>query len=768
MTETLKTDVNLHTIDQQPDDQPRPTCRARVIQAMLIFMGLMLFVAGIRYEIWVLAAFAILAFVMSRLFVRKSGPPIPEDSRQLRQIAFAAQIVAALSLAYVAQVWVVLLITAIILMVGHGAAYRYRAKRPRWLQGIAFVALHAAFFWMIIGMVNNQPYPQAQVAMLGMAAVSAVQFTRMNLISGMSMGLLNLYVAASLSRDLSFLVFLGSYLALMLLFLWQADTEDGLRDNPVVLRPIRAGAAGGTSTLVRRLRSWVLRFGIALPVAASLIFVFTPRFAGHPIIPPVTFNAPVRSGPNAQIINPALPLVQVQGWTDSVGDYYYGFDTRLDLAYRGGLSDTIMMYVRSPAWSYWRSHAYDTYDGRTWTQASNEVEIIERFGQSIELNDGNWFQDDYFVQTFQIVQPMPNLVFTGGQPMELYMAVDSVAVDSTDGIRVGQSLDPGMIYSVASLRQAFDPDALRAASTDYPDEVGPEYLQIPEIVTDRTRQLAHDLTRGLTNNYDRVIAIRDHLLVTYPYDFFPPPQAPNTDAIDQFLFVDQRGVCEHYVSAMVIMLRELGIPARLVAGFGSGTFNQFTNFYEVRANDAHAWVEVYFPEFGWVPFDPTPGWEGDPQTGPVSRWVFSGALGGLNLALPLGDILSAGAAVFGGIGGLIGFILVIGAVVALIYALWRWRHRLPTFQRRSTYHTDASRRRIFAAYRRAQRQLRSRRADGQTVQEHAEIAPTLQSLADLEDIAAYRPEPPDVNHVDQARSWRPDNPADRDQPAPFR
>src|SRR5262249_14242903 len=164
----------------------------------------------------------------------------------------------------------------------------------------------------------------------------------------------------------------------------------------------------------------------------------------------------------------------------------------------------------------------------------------------------------------------------------------------------------------------------------------------PTTVTQRTHDLAVQITAPVSTEYDKGVAVRDYLLKTYPYDYFPPAQPPNTDAGDQFLFVYKRGVCEHFVSAMVVILRRGGIRARLVAGFGSGTYNAFTNYYEVRANDAHAWVEVYFPRYGWVPFDPTPGWTGDPQTGTVARWVFSGALGELNLPpLPLGEIAGA-------------------------------------------------------------------------------------------------------------------------------
>src|SRR5690606_6807595 len=99
--------------------------------------------------------------------------------------------------------------------------------------------------------------------------------------------------------------------------------------------------------------------------------------------------------------------------------------------------------------------------------------------------------------------------------------------------------------------------------------------------------------------------------------------------------------------AMVVMLREIGIPARFVVGYGSGTYNPFTGYYEVRANNAHSWVEVYFADFGWIPFEPTPGWEGNLETGTVQRWVFSDLLAGADLPqIPLGKIAETGATAF--------------------------------------------------------------------------------------------------------------------------
>jgi len=726
---------------------------ARRIVIWLVFGGLalVLFAVALQFDLWVLGAFGLLSLFLARQLTHPRRNLLPEESIRLRIYAYSVQAAGVLALAYTTQLWFVAVVSLALLAVGHAFAYRYRAKPPLLMRIGAFVLLHLAFGWMLFGMFNGQPYPQAQVAMLAMAAVGFELFNRFNLASGMGIGLINLYVAATLSRDVGFGLFLAVFVGFMLAFLWQADGEDGLKRNRVILRPVTPASADQ-----RRLPRPNLRFVTTIVLVAPLVFLITPHFAGHPIIPPVSIQAPIRSGTSAEIVNPALPLVQVQGRSDGTSEYYPGFSTNLDLSYRGGLSDTLMMYVRSPAWSYWRSHGYDHYDGRTWTQNDLGLITLERQGSTFRVaGERVWFGRDYFVQTFHIAQPMPNLIFVGGEPIDLYIGAESIVLDNMGGIRVGESLSPGTVYSVLSLPQEFDVETLRAAPAPRSRDRLERFLQVPDTVTERTRALARELTAGLPTNYDKVVALRDYLMATYPYDYYPPPQAPNTDAVDQFLFVDQTGVCEHYVSALVIMLRTLGIPARLAAGYGSGTYNAFTGYYEVRANDAHAWAEVYFEGSGWVPFDPTPGWDGDPQTGPVQRWVFSGLFEGVDLpSIPMGQIAQAGGAVMSAVAPLLVLVgLAVGVV--LLARLLRRRFGWGTAQAaRYAVLRDPARRQIFAIYKRAQQQAGSRRASTQTVREHAQTAPELANLAELVEIAAYRPQPPEQSLVERARAWR--------------
>jgi len=141
----------------------------------------------------------------------------------------------------------------------------------------------------------------------------------------------------------------------------------------------------------------------------------------------------------------------------------------------------------------------------------------------------------------------------------------------------------------------------------YPDYIKAKYLQLPSTLPQRVKDLAHKLLDNIPNPYDRAEALETYLR-SPPFQYSPQVKAtpPGRDPVDYFLFDLKQDFCEYFASAMVIMLREEGIPARLVEGFTTGTYDAASGEYVVREQDAHAWVEVYFPQYGWIEFEPTP------------------------------------------------------------------------------------------------------------------------------------------------------------------
>jgi hypothetical protein len=148
------------------------------------------------------------------------------------------------------------------------------------------------------------------------------------------------------------------------------------------------------------------------------------------------------------------------------------------------------------------------------------------------------------------------------------------------------------------------PQLLREAPAEYPEAVRGTYLQLPPLDA-RIPELALRITEQAKTPYDKAAAIESYLRTQYRYTLELSGR-PGEDALGRFLFTTRAGHCEYFASAMTVMLRELGVPARLVNGFLPGEYNDVGRDYIVRASDAHSWVEVFFPGYGWLTFDPTP------------------------------------------------------------------------------------------------------------------------------------------------------------------
>jgi transglutaminase-like putative cysteine protease len=157
------------------------------------------------------------------------------------------------------------------------------------------------------------------------------------------------------------------------------------------------------------------------------------------------------------------------------------------------------------------------------------------------------------------------------------------------------------------------PSQLRAVGHEYPGQLAKTYLQLPPLDS-RIAQLAAQITASSGNNYDKAAALERYLRTHYGYTLQLSPSTPR-DPLANFLFERKEGHCEYFSSAMAVMLRTLGIPSRVVTGFRGAEFNDVTGNYVVRAKNAHAWVEAYFPGYGWQTFDPTPQGSVEPPQG---------------------------------------------------------------------------------------------------------------------------------------------------------
>lgn len=362
----------------------------------------------------------------------------------------------------------------------------------------------------------------------------------------------------------------------------------------------------------------VLGVVILVAVLGTVAFLVLPPAGGARAL---TFPSwlprlvPLPSSPGS-LSNPSLgsesPNVaergQAQGGRASFG--YFGFSDRLDTGIRGRPDSTLVMRVRASRPDYWRGQSFATFDGRTWKVSGDRPRPVGGplpMSLPAAMGEEDRERGTEFVQTFYVERPGPNLLFAAPTPSELYFPDNRVFVLPDGTMRSGVALDAGAAYTVVSRRLPVSGALLRAADADArppPAAVADTYGG-PLPTTERVRRLAADVTADAPTTYDKVRALERWMAANTRYTLDIPPLPRGADASDQFLFVDRQGFCEQIGTSLVVMLRSLGIPARLVAGYVSGERNPFTGLYEVRARDAHAWAEVYFPGVGWQGFDPT-------------------------------------------------------------------------------------------------------------------------------------------------------------------
>jgi hypothetical protein len=205
---------------------------------------------------------------------------------------------------------------------------------------------------------------------------------------------------------------------------------------------------------------------------------------------------------------------------------------------------------------------------------------------------------------------------------------------SVDDVQLGQDIVNGTTVQSTSLVSTATATQLENAGTDYPSWTSP-YTETKDdgshsIAT--ITNLAKQWTSGQTNPFDEATTIQNHLRnpAFFQYTLSPPAVPQSTWPVVYFLTVSHRGYCQYFASAMGTMLRTLGIPTRLVSGYGPGTTRaqsgrQGQREQTVSTSDAHSWVEAYFPGYGWIPFEPTPpSAQGDYETPPRGTQAVSG------------------------------------------------------------------------------------------------------------------------------------------------
>ena len=543
----------------------------------------------------------------------------PEDSIALRAAILGAVATGVIALAVEQAISVTTAGGVLILLpFAYWISYARRAK-PNWQIKLAVTIGAVIGLIRFLGQVRGVTsldevrFPLADIFLWIQVLHSFDLPQRKDLNFSLGSSLALMAVAGSVSQDSGFALFLAVYFVFVVAALtlgYRSEISSG------AVKWMRPRSARGRA---RRPAREIAQGAAATVLAGALLFLVLPQPSGvRSFALPFNLGSGLGSSANGGIANPGFAGDSAGSRSNAAN--YYAFGDRMDLRVRGDLSDELVMRVRASAPALWRGGVFDEYDGIGWSGDDSDPVPLGGGGEPPYLYPPEFRSlgpRQEITETFYIETEQPSLIFSGGQPDEVYYD-GGVAIDQLGTLRTASTLTEGTVYSVVSSRGAATPNELRALPAAPAPDTLERYLQLPEI-PDRVADLARRITAGTTNELDAVKAIESYLRRNYRYSLDSPVPPPGRDAVDYFLFEDHVGFCEQFASATAVLLRSLGYPARVVVGYTTGSRNAFTGYYEVHGTDAHAWVEVWFPSFGWYEFDPT--FAVPPATGDVAQLV---------------------------------------------------------------------------------------------------------------------------------------------------
>ena len=257
--------------------------------------------------------------------------------------------------------------------------------------------------------------------------------------------------------------------------------------------------------------------------------------------------------------------------------------------------------VQADRQAYWRLQALDEYTGRYWRPGDPRGEraapvVADRSLLPRPPGDG-----PTLTQHIRVTRLGGRYLPAAQTPVEI----------ATTGLELRHDLDRGSLIVPASLTGAFEYDVVSELFSPSPEDldrdfdfssVDPRYLSLPADTPDAILDKTLEITEGAQTPYRRALAIQNFLR-NFTYDLEAPPGHGSDDLLN--FLQTRRGYCEQFAGTMAVMLRALGYPARVAIGFTPGTPDD-EGVFHVTTDEAHAWVEMFFPTYGWLPFEPTP------------------------------------------------------------------------------------------------------------------------------------------------------------------
>jgi transglutaminase-like putative cysteine protease len=280
------------------------------------------------------------------------------------------------------------------------------------------------------------------------------------------------------------------------------------------------------------------------------------------------------------------------------------------LAPRGSfdLGTTPVLQVRANGSLYLRATTADRYAGQAITSSETSA---TQFDANTDLLPADQIPNGRGLLQAQIklLASRTSVAFAPDAPLRFSQStqVDTRGTpDDLATVRLDAPLQQNQEYTVVAAISTATVQELRSAGEEYPNWVRQRYLQLPvRTVPRRVIELAHTATSGATSAHDKAAALETYLRDNFTYSTHVGNVPPDRDWIDYFLFETKQGYCDYFATAMVVLLRAEGVPARVASGFAPGEFDPVSGISTVRENHAHTWVEAYFPRYGWVTFEPS-------------------------------------------------------------------------------------------------------------------------------------------------------------------
>ncbi|MEP0881723.1 DUF3488 and DUF4129 domain-containing transglutaminase family protein [Trichocoleus sp. ST-U3] len=567
--------------------------------------------------------------VFNQFRQRLAAMPMPEteESILLRVLVQALVVVGIIATDVAAEtqisLWAVPLSIA-------GATWSWYRRRDRnvpvkFLLAIGMLVALAVFLRNLFGQLNDTRLVLAELLIHLQVLHSFDLPRRKDLGYSMVIGLILLGVAGTVSQTFAFapilLLFLGIGLPVLVL---DYRSRLGLEHLKMKNEKLKKG-----NSPIFNWKFFSINF-LAIVGLGLTIFALMPRFPSYqlqtfPVSAPSNLAQKDFPSNNRGIVNPGKQGKGGSGGGSNqdtgpgnVDDtFYYGFNSKINQNLRGGMKPKVLMRVRSQSEGFWRVLGFDRYTGQGWEiSRDNQTQTVERPPWSYRFFIPRQFitgKTREVIQTYTVVSEMANLLPALAFPKELYYPTPRVALDTEGSVRSPALLQEGLTYTVVSEVPYRDRTRLGQASTNYSKPIRNYYLQVPPQIADKVRQLTGEILaksrKPITSPYEKALYLAQYLKQNYTIP--PDPNSlpfldENEDLVEAFLFKYKGGYPDHFSSVLTIMLRSIGIPARLVGGFSPGEFNPFTGLYIVRNTDAYLMTEVYFPSNGWFAFDPIP------------------------------------------------------------------------------------------------------------------------------------------------------------------